>query len=105
MSDTIFPYSVELSRQTSQTSFFLTEPSATKCNSEEPAIKDTKKKCAECNRSIKIVSEFVCKCGKVLCSKHKFSDTHKCEFDHRAAWKQTIQRHNPTIQSSKIEKI
>ncbi len=64
-----------------------------------------KKRCSECNRTLKLVDEFVCKCGKILCAKHKFSDLHKCNFDHKATWKQKIRQHNPTIESNKIEKI
>ena len=74
-------------------------------NNQVSTLKTIKKKCNECNKKLNIVSEYLCKCDKILCSKHKYSDTHKCSYNHKEVWKQIIRKKNPTICKKRIPGI
>lgn len=64
-----------------------------------------KNKCHECNKKLNITNEYMCKCNNIFCSKHRFADTHKCNFDHKANWKKIIEKNNPSLSQKKIDKI
>lgn len=45
-------------------------------------------KCQECKR--KHMINFKCRCGKILCVKHKNSEDHKCTFNYKDQPKEPV---------------
>jgi len=58
-----------------------------------------------CKRKILVPHEIICKCGMVLCAKHRLPFDHECDFDWKNEHKQRIQDNNPVIRKEKIDKI
>ena len=51
--------------------------------------KEKKKKCFVCKK--KITFTFIeCKCGKILCIKHRYPDEHDCDFNYKKEWKEKL---------------
>jgi hypothetical protein len=94
-----------------ETSFFanknvvLEEEKISNPNPIENNIIIKKKRCNLCNKRLTLAMEFTCKCSGIFCSSHKYPDTHKCSFDHKAQWKKSLKEKNPTVAGEKLEKI
>lgn len=58
-----------------------------------------------CKRKIKTIYLIKCKCGGSYCTSHKSSDDHDCNFDHKGEYIKKLEKENPVIQFSKINKI
>lgn len=58
--------------------------------------------CAFCNKKIKFISAFVCRCQKSFCSRHRFFDQHGCTFDYKNEVKNKLMENNPKIAPKKI---
>lgn len=63
-----------------------------------------KKKCDFCNKKIGLIP-FVCKCDSSYCAKCRLPSEHKCTFDFKTNGREKINKDNPKITSSKINKI
>lgn len=69
------------------------------------------KKCCKCGS--KNLTNYVCKCGKTVCLRHRYGnshlssreDSHECSHDVRTEWNNEIERKNPVIAHPKINKI
>ncbi|KAL0913525.1 hypothetical protein M5K25_016990 [Dendrobium thyrsiflorum] len=61
-------------------------------------------RCSTCRKRIAL-SGFRCRCGDLFCSRHRYSDTHDCSFDYKAAGREEISKANPLIRAAKIIKI
>ncbi|XP_042401060.1 zinc finger AN1 domain-containing stress-associated protein 15-like [Zingiber officinale] len=48
---------------------------------------------------------FRCRCGDLFCKLHRYSDSHDCSFDYKAAGRDQIGKANPLIRAVKIIKI
>ena len=70
-----------------------------------PSQKPTKRRCLDCNRKLTLSTEYVCKCGGLYCSKHKFADMHACTYDHKNEWRKSLTEKNPQVVADKISKI
>ncbi|KAK1271221.1 Zinc finger AN1 domain-containing stress-associated protein 15 [Acorus gramineus] len=62
------------------------------------------KRCSSCNRKVGLTG-FRCRCGDLFCGQHRYSDTHDCSFDYKAAGREEISKANPVVRASKIIKI
>jgi hypothetical protein len=60
-------------------------------------------KCAKCNK--KLLIEYPCKCKKVFCITHLYSDVHACTYDHKKDEKDRIQTQLEKIVAPKLESI
>ena len=90
------------------------EPSKEKTNSPDNEPTDTKKHtreensdcshCAKCNKKLKL-TDTKCKCNNYYCSAHRYSDTHECSFDYKKHGREHLKKHNPIINSNKLDKI
>merc|ERR1712203_844298 len=72
---------------------------------EEP--KETKKKknrCFSCNKKLGLTG-FSCRCGRLFCAVHRYSDKHECNFDYKAMGEKEISEANPLIVAAKVAKI
>ncbi|PKU71076.1 zinc finger AN1 domain-containing stress-associated protein 15-like [Dendrobium catenatum] len=61
-------------------------------------------RCSTCRRRLGLTG-FRCRCGDLFCGRHRYSDTHDCSFDYKAAGREEISKANPVIRAAKIIKI
>lgn len=61
-------------------------------------------RCDFCQRRTKMMS-FRCRCGMLLCSKHRLPECHKCEYDYKEYGKESIATANPKIIAEKVTAI
>lgn len=59
---------------------------------------------SKCNKSL-LTFDYYCKCGKHFCLKHKDPCNHNCDFDYKEHHKKQLNKANPIVMSSKINKI
>ena len=59
-------------------------------------------RCYYCNKKYGLIS-FKCKCGKIFCINHRYTDLHLCEFDHKLYEREKLKNNNPKIEKDKIE--
>jgi hypothetical protein len=45
---------------------------------------------------------FKCKCGKIFCSLHRYSDRHSCTFDYAEQHKKTLRSQLPLVNGEKV---
>jgi len=80
-----------------------TEP--TEDNGDEPKkIQTDTTRCWSCNKKVGLLG-FKCRCDYVFCSMHRYSDKHSCSFDYKAMARANLQKANPVVKGSKVEKI
>ena len=60
-----------------------------------------KNKCTVCRK--KDMCNIQCRCGKTVCLTHMH--THNCEFDYKKMYKEQLDKENPHVTQSKIQKI
>ena len=67
----------------------------------------TKKRtrCTVCNRKLRIASAFVCQCKKQFCSKHRYAETHACEYNYKEEARKILAKNNPLVVAPKLPKI
>lgn len=68
----------------------------------EEKIEERKQACALCNKTLKFISTFTCRCEKSFCSKHRFHDQHNCTYDYKTNAKTKLMEINPKVAPSKI---
>ncbi|KAG0483087.1 hypothetical protein HPP92_011171 [Vanilla planifolia] len=61
-------------------------------------------RCSTCRKRVGLTG-FRCRCGDLFCARHRYSDTHDCSFDYKAAGREEISKANPVIRAAKIIKI
>ncbi|PKA52428.1 Zinc finger AN1 domain-containing stress-associated protein 15 [Apostasia shenzhenica] len=61
-------------------------------------------RCFSCRKRVGLTG-FRCRCGELFCSRHRYSETHDCSFDYKAAGREEISKANPVIRAAKIIKI
>ncbi|KAK1382753.1 Zinc finger A20 and AN1 domain-containing stress-associated protein 5 [Heracleum sosnowskyi] len=67
-------------------------------------VKREVNRCSGCRRKVGLTG-FQCRCGKLLCSEHRYSDRHECSYDYKAAGRETIARENPVVKAAKLVRI
>lgn len=61
-------------------------------------------RCFSCRKKIGLTG-FQCRCDYFFCSEHRYSDKHDCDFDYVSAGQELLQKANPVVVASKIDKI
>ncbi|XP_009385134.2 zinc finger AN1 domain-containing stress-associated protein 15-like [Musa acuminata AAA Group] len=61
-------------------------------------------RCSSCRKRVGLTG-FRCRCGDLFCASHRYSDTHDCSFDYKAAGREQIAKANPLIRAAKVIKI
>ncbi len=64
-----------------------------------------KSRCGECNSKVNITNSIECKCGKLLCMKHRLFNAHECSIDYKEKDKKILEKNNPKIVAEKIIKL
>ncbi|GAA0139261.1 hypothetical protein LIER_00844 [Lithospermum erythrorhizon] len=61
-------------------------------------------RCTGCYKKVGLTG-IRCRCGKLFCSNHRYSDRHDCTFDYKSSGREAIARENPVIKAAKIVRI
>ncbi|CAG7722273.1 unnamed protein product [Allacma fusca] len=61
-------------------------------------------RCQVCRKKVGLTG-FVCRCGGLFCSIHRYSDKHNCTFNYREMGAEEIRKNNPVVLGEKIHKI
>merc|ERR1711915_211392 len=64
---------------------------------EEKKLTSGAKYCGKCNKKLKLLCDFSCRCGNVYCAKHRFHDQHDCTFNYRKKALEELKKSNPKI--------
>jgi len=66
--------------------------------------KPKKIRCAMCRKRVGLAG-FECRCGKIFCSAHRYTDQHDCQFDYKSDAQAKIRKENPQVVGEKFNKI
>lgn len=66
--------------------------------------KKKKNRCHTCKKKVGLTG-FMCRCGGLYCSLHRYSDKHQCTFDYKEHAQEQIRKNNPVIVAEKLQKI
>lgn len=66
--------------------------------------KQKKKKCPVCKKKLGLTG-FECRCGKIFCALHRYSDKHECSFDYEKQGKDLLRAANPVVEDDKIARF
>ncbi|XP_059373885.1 AN1-type zinc finger protein 4-like [Carassius carassius] len=69
------------------------------------AKKKSSKHCFLCGKKTGMATSYECRCGKMFCSMHRYSETHDCTYDYKSAGRRFLQETNPIISAPKLPKI
>ncbi|KAI5133003.1 hypothetical protein NEAUS03_1716 [Nematocida ausubeli] len=58
--------------------------------------------CSYCSVRLRITNTFGCKCKRVFCAKHRYSDEHRCTYDYKTENMIRLEKENPKIAPSRI---
>lgn len=61
--------------------------------------------CMQCKKKLGPAQIFHCKCNKVFCATHRYSDRHSCTHDYKAEGRANLVRENPCVKKDKVVKI
>lgn len=61
-------------------------------------------RCFSCRKKIGLTG-FQCRCDYFFCSEHRYSDKHECDYDYKSQGQELLQKANPVVIASKIDKI
>lgn len=67
-------------------------------------IQKNMNRCFSCRKKVGLTG-FKCRCGYVYCGEHRYSDKHECDFDYKSEGKVQLEKANPVVVASKINKI
>ncbi|KAI3980104.1 hypothetical protein MKX01_034710 [Papaver californicum] len=62
----------------------------------------TRNLCSNCNKRVKLVGGYDCRCGNFYCSKHRCPETHACTFDYKSVGRHMIAISNPLMKQDKL---
>ncbi|KAM6964796.1 AN1-type zinc finger protein 5a [Aplochiton taeniatus] len=66
--------------------------------------KPKKNRCFMCRKRVGLTG-FDCRCGKLFCGIHRYSDKHNCPYDYKAEAAAKIRKENPVVVADKIQRI
>lgn len=70
-----------------------------------PLVKKNRCALEGCKRKL-MLTDFACRCGKVHCAEHRFSETHACSYDYKKDGKdQLLKTMAIPIVGLKVEKL
>lgn len=73
---------------------------------ELPAIKTKKTlRCDQCNRKLNVTNNYTCRCGKLFCGQHRYSEVHGCKYDYKTSGRLILEQQNPLVVAEKLRKI
>lgn len=70
-----------------------------------PPVVKKKSRCGECNKRLNITNIYNCRCGKIFCSQHRYSEVHRCSYDYKMEGKKILEQQNPRVTAEKVSRI
>ncbi|XP_063243311.1 AN1-type zinc finger protein 4-like isoform X2 [Bacillus rossius redtenbacheri] len=70
-----------------------------------PPGKHLRPRCAECRKRLNITNVYSCRCEKLFCSTHRYSELHGCTFDYKSEGRRLLEQANPLVAAPKLPKI
>uniref|UniRef100_A0A0N5ARD4 AN1-type domain-containing protein n=1 Tax=Syphacia muris TaxID=451379 RepID=A0A0N5ARD4_9BILA len=61
-------------------------------------------RCHVCKKRVGLTG-FVCRCGGLYCSEHRYDKAHNCSFDYKTSEREQLRKNNPVIVSEKIQRL
>lgn len=61
--------------------------------------------CSQCNKKLGPAQIFTCKCEKMFCSTHRYSDRHTCTYDFKTPAKAALAQQNPVVKNEKLVRL
>lgn len=58
--------------------------------------------CYHCDKKLKFINTFMCRCEKFFCNKHRFFDQHDCAFDFKTEARNKLKASNPKVVAKKL---
>ena len=58
-----------------------------------------------CSKKLRLSEQIGCKCGLFFCLRHRYRQIHNCTHDHKTEWKLLIQKNNPVIDDTRLNRI
>ena len=65
----------------------------------------SRSRCSVCNKKVKIVNRFACKCSLFLCKMHRYPDQHGCTYDYKQEQRSYLEGNLKYVGSDKITLI
>lgn len=62
-------------------------------------------RCSECRKRLNITNVYTCRCDKLFCAAHRYSELHNCTFDYKTDGRKILERTNPLVTAQKLPKI
>lgn len=62
-------------------------------------------RCSQCKKKLNITNTYNCRCGRMFCAVHRYSEVHNCLFDYKEEGRKILQQTNPLVAASKLPKI
>lgn len=69
------------------------------------AISKKTMRCNHCKKRLSVVNIYNCRCGKIFCGQHRYSEAHNCEYDYKTEGKKLLEQTNPLVVAKKLDKI
>lgn len=70
-----------------------------------PVISKKHLRCEQCNRRLNISNNYTCRCGRLFCAQHRYSEMHNCSHDYKTEGRIILARQNPLVVAEKLRKI
>jgi AN1-type zinc finger and ubiquitin domain-containing protein 1 len=62
-------------------------------------------RCAECRKRLNITNVYTCRCDKLFCAAHRYSELHNCTYDYKTDGRKILEQTNPLVTAPKLPKI
>ncbi|XP_018561846.1 AN1-type zinc finger protein 4-like [Anoplophora glabripennis] len=72
---------------------------------ELPPVVKKRARCSECNKRLNITNIHNCRCGKIFCSQHRYSEVHRCSYDYKTEGRKILEQQNPLVTAEKVNRI
>ncbi|XP_060523254.1 uncharacterized protein LOC132700141 [Cylas formicarius] len=70
-----------------------------------PPVAKKRSRCGECNRRLNITNIYSCRCGRMFCSQHRYSEVHRCTYDYKTEGRRLLEHQNPLVAAEKVKRI
>ena len=64
-----------------------------------------RQRCSQCGKKLTLAGTFTCRCGRLLCTKHRYAETHTCTYDYKTEGRRELKHANPAVHALKLPKI
>lgn len=70
-----------------------------------PVVRKKQLRCDQCNRKLNISNNYTCRCGRLFCAQHRYSEVHNCSHDYKTEGRLILEQQNPLVVAEKLRKI